>query len=168
MFSVIQNAVRWHRDARHDDDAGSADDRTEGGFSLIELLVVVIIIGILAAIAIPIYVGVQNTARDSQVKSDLVNAKHQMVIAYQETGSFPATIADLKTAGFSPSAQTTDGYTVNWQMFNVSTSGFCIRAWADTPGDAADLWIDGTSGVVGPIPVGDYAHRPAGCPHSAV
>ena len=34
-----------------------------------------IIIGILAAIAIPVYIGVQNSAKDSQATSDLANAK---------------------------------------------------------------------------------------------
>jgi type IV pilus assembly protein PilA len=138
--------------------------RRDSGFSLIELLVVVIVIGILAAIAVPIYLGVQNNARDSQVKADLVTAKNVMVVAYSKDGTFPGSIADLQAAGFSPNATTTDGYVVNWQMFNVTDRSFCIRGWADTPGDPADLWVSASSGVVGPIAVGNLAGRPDGCP----
>jgi type IV pilus assembly protein PilA len=141
-------------------------DRRDAGFSLIELLVVVLIIGILAAIAVPIYLGTQTSARDAAMKSDLSNAKTYMIVEYSKNGTYPATLAALKSAGFIPSEVAASDYSVNFELFNVSANGFCLRGWADIPGATRDLWITDKSSVVGPIPVNDFAHRPAGCPTS--
>ena len=53
--------------------AAKKREEGEGGFTLIELMVVVLIIAILLAIAIPTFLGAQNKAKDRAAQSNLRN-----------------------------------------------------------------------------------------------
>lgn len=74
--------------------------KKEEGFTLIELLVVVIIIGILAAIAIPVYIGVQNSAKESALQSDINNYKTAVVAYFTAEGVYPGVDDDLGPQGY--------------------------------------------------------------------
>src|SRR6202041_2004258 len=68
------------------------DEGAEAGFTLIELMVVLLIIAILLAIAIPTFLGVTNTAGDRSAQSNLTNAITESKALYQvlQTYSPPA------------------------------------------------------------------------------
>jgi len=74
--------------------------RDEDGFTLIELMVVVLIIAILIAIAIPTFLGAQDRARDRGAQSDLRNAiTAAKTIATDDAGLFTnVSVANLGTA----------------------------------------------------------------------
>lgn len=94
--------------------------RKQTGFTIVELLIVIVIIGILAAITIVAYNGIQNRARVSAAQS-LAAQANKKIMAYQASeGSYPA---DLTTAGVTD--------TSNLQ-YSVNNSGspatYCLTA----------------------------------------
>ena len=56
----------------------------EEGFTLVELIIVIVIIAILAAVAIPLYLNFRKGAIDSNAQADAVNAAQQIEIYYKD------------------------------------------------------------------------------------
>lgn len=69
------------------------------GFTIVELLIVIVVIGILATLVIVTFSGIQQKGRDSQRRTD-INAVASHVSAYYADKGYYPTRADLNTASW--------------------------------------------------------------------
>lgn len=114
--------------------------RREKGFTIVELLIVIVVIGILAALVITTFSGIQRKARDSERQTD-INAVHGQVEAfYAQNGRYP-TNANLDDD--------------TWVQANLP--GLDVEALADPKGSSNDIAAAAAANVY------SYAETPAGC-----
>lgn len=128
--------------------------RDNKGFTLIELLIVVVIIGILAAIAIPKFSQTREKAFVSAMKSDLKNMASQQEIYYADNYEYAGTLALLEATlseGVSAGAITASSTGWSAVLTHSGTTQTCDVYY----GDAA-----ATPNALGPGAIGCSAPAP--------
>ncbi|MGB9376881.1 MAG: prepilin-type N-terminal cleavage/methylation domain-containing protein [Mycobacteriales bacterium] len=111
------------------------------GFTLVELLVVVIIIGILAGIAIPVFLNQRKKGYDAEAKADLRNAASAQESWLSANSAYTLAAADLVTVGWRSSQNTTlsvistrDGAGIVAIAPAVSSGSYCLKAQSKSGG----------------------------------
>lgn len=103
------------------------------GFTIVELLIVIVVIGILATITIVAYNGIQVRARDADRASDISTIKKKLEIYYASNGSYPSAYdmmsstfrknsLDIQNDGTVTPAGSTQAINYCWPG---NTSGYC-------------------------------------------
>ena len=88
----VEVIIPW-RDGRRPvpNSRGAPSGERDDAFTIIELLVVILIIAVLMGLAFPVYQGVQNSAKKTQAKNDLIQIVTAVNAFYTEYGKYPTT-----------------------------------------------------------------------------
>ncbi len=82
-------------------------NRKQKGFTLVELLVVIVVLAVLAAIVLPKFMDSGTRSKESALKSDLKLIRNAITIFKTDTGLYPLALSDL--AASSAPAQGSNG-----------------------------------------------------------
>ena len=130
--------------------------KKDKGFTLVELMVVIIILAVLTGIAIPSYLALRNRARIQATRSEMQNIATAISVYEADIGAYPAdTMAALITALESDDTSGTGPYMAsvptedawgNAYDYDLTSGSYTLTSTAGTAADASDdiEIVDGT------------------------
>lgn len=83
-------------------------DLSRSGFTIVELLIVIVVIGILAGLVFVQFNNVQGRARDSERKADIRLIESKLAEYYADEGNYPSTTEGVAALSDLPSDATSD------------------------------------------------------------
>ena len=118
------------------------------GFTIVELLVVIVIIGILASITIVSYTGVANRAKIASLQSDLTNNAKKLQMYYAENSSYPITLTDTSHCPLTPVASSQYCLKANSTLeYNGGPTSFVLKATDSTISNSYQITEKGNPSI---------------------
>ncbi|CAI2716899.1 type II secretion system protein [Nitrospina watsonii] len=112
--------------------------KNEKGFTLVELILVIVVLGILAAVAVPKFLDLQSAAQDARRKGALAGFRGAITLLHAQylldtTSTYDATsvlaqtdLAGTKTS--APPAATATAITITWDDDTVNTYTYAAQS----------------------------------------
>lgn len=107
------------------------------GFTIVELLIVIVVIAILAAISIVAYTGIQGKANDTAIRADLRNMGQLLDINRVTNDTVPQDEATLSTIGLKASKKSYGGHLVDGGTGYKYNGLYCSTVASYKPADFA-------------------------------
>ena len=120
-------------------------NRKAGGFTLVELLVVIVVLAVLAAIVLPKFMDSGNRSKESALKSDLTLLRNAITTFKTDTGLNPILLSDLSAT--SAPAQGNNG-TSDVALIAANWHGPYVQTMPNDPVSAAAFTYTKTTGTV--------------------
>lgn len=125
----------------------------KSGFTIVELLIVIVVIGILASITMVAYTGVQNRANTTKAQSNAKTIIDKVAVYYTEEGAYPANAAGLDKhptsviedstlkgkIGTMPTSGAKDSYGFTLCPTTGTTTGVRVTYWDYTINDTNSM-----------------------------